>query len=204
MRKILLVVVIIVVALVVWKFAFNKKEQKEEPRQEALAVSKHSKDFNETIAGALNSYYALTDAFVNWDSTKVNAQANDLNQKLASVKLDDLKKDSSAILATAQSFIDNAKGNTQDITMGASFEEKRHGLHNLTDNLYNFLRTVRYDESKLYLQECPMAFNDSEPGQWLSKTSEVRNPYLGVHHPKYGKSMISCGETKDTVNFIGR
>ena len=49
-----------------------------------------------------------------------------------------------------------------------------------------------------------MAFNDNEEGLWLSKTSKIRNPYLGLHHPKYKGGMISCGETKDTLNFQGK
>ncbi|MER3463228.1 MAG: hypothetical protein C4329_01160 [Chitinophagaceae bacterium] len=204
MRKVLLLLVLLVIAFVVWKFFINKNDENETPRQKAFAVSKHSKEFNESVRAALRSYYDLTDAFVNWDSLKVNNQATDLNQKLAAINLGDLKKDSTAILATATSFIDNAKVNTQDIIAVRTLEEKRRGLQNLTDNIYNLLRTVKYDETKLYLQECPMAFNDNEPGQWLSRTEEIRNPYLGLHHPRYGKSMISCGETKDTVNFSGK
>jgi murein L,D-transpeptidase YcbB/YkuD len=204
MRKVLLLLAIVVAVFILWKFVFAKKEEKEEPKTEAIAVSKHSKGFNESIAATLNSYYTLTDAFVNWDSSKVNTQVNDLKQKLGTINLNELKKDSNAILATAQSFIVNAQGNTSDIEQSPSMEQKRRALNNLTDNLYNFLRTVKYDASKLYLQECPMAFNDTEAGQWLSKTEEIKNPYLGTHHPRYGKSMLSCGETKDTVNFTGK
>jgi hypothetical protein len=25
---------------------------------------------------------------------------------------------------------------------------------------------------------------------------------MGLHHPHYGKGMIHCGETKDTLNFM--
>lgn len=203
MRNLLLIIIVIIIGFLVWKFAFNKKAEAEPARQEALAVSKHSKEFNESVRSSLTSYFTLTDDFMNWDSVKANNDAKSLQQSLSNLKLEDLKKDSAAIQATAQSFIDNAKGNTEDIIQGKTIEEKRRGFQNLTDNLYNFLRTVRYDESKLYLQECPMAFNDSEAAQWLSKTEEIKNPYLGIHHPRYGKSMVSCGETKDTLNFTG-
>jgi len=39
---------------------------------------------------------------------------------------------------------------------------------------------------------------------WLSETDSVRNPYLGLHHPKYGKAMIECGSTKSTIDFISK
>jgi hypothetical protein len=64
------------------------------------------------------------------------------------------------------------------------------------------MRTIRYDESKIYLQECPMAFHDTAHGIWLSSKAEIRNPYLGLHHPKYKSGMLKCGETKDTLNFV--
>ena len=41
-----------------------------------------------------------------------------------------------------------------------------------------------------------------QPGNWLSKTSDVRNPYLGTQHPKYKDGMIGCGGPKDTLNFL--
>jgi hypothetical protein len=46
-----------------------------------------------------------------------------------------------------------------------------------------------------------MAFNDSIPGDWLSETESIRNPYMGLHHPRYGDAMIECGSTKSTIDF---
>jgi hypothetical protein len=46
-----------------------------------------------------------------------------------------------------------------------------------------------------------MAFNDNEAAIWLSKTPQIRNPYLGLHHPRYKSGMIDCGETKDSLRF---
>jgi hypothetical protein len=46
-----------------------------------------------------------------------------------------------------------------------------------------------------------MAFNDTETAQWLSKTEDIRNPYLGLHHPKYKSGMLECGEVKDSIDY---
>jgi hypothetical protein len=48
-----------------------------------------------------------------------------------------------------------------------------------------------------------MAFDDTRPGQWLSKEEIIRNPYLGLHDPHYGKGMLKCGETKTVINHTG-
>jgi hypothetical protein len=49
------------------------------------------------------------------------------------------------------------------------------------------------------LQECPMAFNDTETANWISNSSEIINPYLGNNHPKYKAGMLHCGELKDSI-----
>jgi hypothetical protein len=50
-----------------------------------------------------------------------------------------------------------------------------------------------------------MALNNHESSAfWLSANSETknrRNPYLGLHDPKYGKAMLTCGTTRDSINF---
>jgi Cu(I)/Ag(I) efflux system membrane fusion protein len=43
----------------------------------------------------------------------------------------------------------------------------------------------------LYYQHCPMANND-KGGNWISQTSEIKNPY-------FGDKMLKCGETKETL-----
>ena len=85
----------------------------------------------------------------------------------------------------------------------ADLSVKRESLHALTQHLYDFLRAVRYDAKPLYLQKCPMAFNDTGEGVWLTDRGKdsIRNPYLGLHHPRYGKGMLECGENESTIDF---
>lgn len=199
-RSIVIILLLVVVAVVAWMILKKPAQKEEGPKQQALGLSKHSDKFNDSITTILDSYYALTDAFVNWDSTKVNTVAADLKSKMDTFQMAELK-DSAVLYETAKSFLDNSKGDVTNIETAADITAKRRSLNSLTENLYNYLRVIRYDKGKLFLQECPMAFNDEEPGDWLSKTAEIRNPYLGLHHPRYGKGMIGCGETKDTLNF---
>ncbi len=205
MRRILIaagfLLVILASVIVIWFAVLKPKNQEKPATPPALAISKHSDSFNQSVENLMNEYYALTEAFVNWDSASVNNRSKGLSEKLNSVDLNELKKDTSGILETAEVFLNNAKNDAQTIQQEPDITNKRHALNSLSDNLFNFLRVVKHDRSKLYLQECPMAFNDEDPGMWLSKTPEIRNPYLGLHHPRYGKGMINCGETKDTLNY---
>jgi hypothetical protein len=201
MKKWLLLVLLAIAGVLAWYFLVTRQKPKDEtPKDQPVAVSRHTQVFNQSIDSFLNTYYALTEAFVNWNSTAVTAAANNMNQALSNVKWTELQRDT-VIYETASGYTDIFKNDIAVLSGNEDLTTKRRAFHGLTQNIYDMLRTIKYDESKLYLQQCPMAFNDTEEGLWLSKSEKIRNPYLGLHHPKYKSGMISCGETKDTLNF---
>lgn len=203
MKKWILLLTLAIIGVLTWYFFVTKKKPQDEvPKQQPLAVSKHSDSFNVAINKVLSSYYALTNDFVNWDTAAVTNSATELKNYLEQTNFDELTKDT-VIHQTAATFVESAKAELQTILQPGDLTTKRHAFNNLSDNMYNLLRTIRYDRSKIYLQECPMAFNDNEPGVWLSRSDSVRNPYLGLHHPKYKSGMLECGGPKDTLNFTG-
>ncbi|MEI6948303.1 DUF3347 domain-containing protein [Paraflavisolibacter sp. H34] len=201
MKKLFLLILLGLAGVLTWYFFVTRKKPKEEgPRQQAVVVSQHSDSFNVSVNKVLTAYYGLSDALVNWDSAAANRQAGALKASLEGANFNELKKDT-PIYQTALSYIDASKAEAGTIAEARDLTAKRRAFHNLSQNLYDLLRTIRFDEAKVYLQECPMAFNDEEQGLWLDKTEAIRNPYLGLHHPKYGKGMLECGSTKDTLNF---
>ena len=162
-------------------------------------ASRNSEAFNQAIDSLLDPYYALSAAFVEWDSAAVHAQAQQLNQQVeATLSKDAMKElDSSARLAVAK------VGSYANSMHPLSLDKSRELFNRLSNELHGFLRVVHYDKQKLYLQQCPMAFNDTGTGIWISKVEEINNPYLGKHHPRYKSGMLHCGETKEALNFSG-
>jgi Protein of unknown function (DUF3347). len=202
MKKALVLILLLVIAVAVWFFVFRKKETGDAgPELQPVSVSQHSDGFNQSFQKMLDNYYTLTDAFVNWDTSAVNKAAIQLKTSVDSLQMQDLQKDT-IIFETAGSYWNNAQGDLDKMIAKNTIAEKREVLNTLSDNLYNLFRTVRYDQAKVYWQECPMAFNETQSGFWLSKTDLVQNPYLGTKHPKYGKAMLECGGPKDTLNFM--
>jgi hypothetical protein len=203
MKKFLTVLLLLAVVIAgLWlSFFKNKKDPDPGPKQQPLAVSKHSDIFNISAQKMIGSYYSLTEGFVLWDTVSVNKYAQELKVNLDSLRLDQLQKDT-VIYQTASSVWANAKAEIDGLLKDGSLEEKRLALNSLTQYIYDLLRTIRYDQSKIYFQECPMAFGEEQPGNWLSKTPAVRNPYLGTQHPKYKDGMVGCGGPKDTLNFL--
>ncbi|HEY6955366.1 MAG TPA: DUF3347 domain-containing protein [Flavisolibacter sp.] len=188
-------------ALSILVFASCNNSKQGESGSQRKGPSKHSNSFNSSVQAAMDSYHALTEAFVNWDSAAVVRQSAALKLKLDSINFYGFPPN------TITAPIDTlalAKKDLQSMAANKSITDRRHDLNSLTQHLYNFLSLVQYDDKKIYLNECPMAFNDSIPGDWLSENDGIRNPYMGLHHPTYGKAMIECGSNKSTIDFTSK
>lgn len=206
MKKFLIVLLLLLVlGFAVWKVIFDKKKKPSGPKPEPIAVSQHSDAFNQSMQQMMNAYYAMTEAFVNWDTATVNKTTAELKNSLDSLKLQEMEKDS-AIYPTVQIQWEAIKTEIAGLIADEGLSEKRASLNMLSQQIFDLLRIVRYDAAKVYYQECPMALNDYEvPAFWLSnegQDEQRRNPYLGLHDPKYSKGMLKCGETRDSINFI--
>ncbi|HUC82700.1 MAG TPA: DUF3347 domain-containing protein [Flavisolibacter sp.] len=203
MRPILLFLVLAGAGIIAWLFFAKPEKTEEAPKPQALAVSKHSDEFNQSIENILTIYGQMGEDFVNWDSAGAREKALDLGGKFLAINLEELKKDSNAIYQTAVDLVGYAKANIETIAAEERIRPQREAYNNLTDNIEQFLNTIRYDREKLFVQQCPMAFDDVVAAKWLSKKEDIRNPYLGLKDPKYGKGMLSCGETIKTINHTG-
>jgi hypothetical protein len=201
MKKWLLLLLFAVAGVLLWFLLVTRKKPKDEVQKDLpVAVSRHSAAFNQSIATFLNTYYLVSESLVNWDSGAVIQNARALEEDLNEVKWRELQKDT-VIYQSASGYSAMFKNDMAVLYGTGDLTTKRHAFHALSQNLYDLLRTIQYDGAKIYLQQCPMAFNDTEEGLWLSKTEKIRNPYLGLHHPKYKAGMLACGETKDTLHI---
>lgn len=204
MKKVfaILGILILLLAGYLWYSFKGVKKREKGPKPVALAVSKHSPSFNQSVQSVLDAYYNISEAFVNWDTTAIARYGNELKTALDSLKVEELKVDTTGIYETVLDPVANAKNETANILKESSIDTKRTAFNNLSENLRLLFIVVKYDQSKLYWQECPMAFGEDQPGYWLSKTDAVRNPYLGTSHPKYKDGMLKCGSPKETINFM--
>lgn len=199
-KLVLLIIVVVIGGLVAWNLFSKKETAKPAPPDMALKISKNTSAFNVAFAGVMGDYYALKDALVQWDSIKAGQAAYALARKVDSIPADQIKGDSD-IVNTARSLMASIGGEAKGIVGEGTIEQKRRGFNMLTDELYNLIRTVRYDAEIIYHDRCPMAFNETEEAYWLSNTPKIINPYLGDKHPSYKAKMLGCGEIADSVDF---
>jgi hypothetical protein len=202
MKKLVLLIIVFALAGLLAYKLFSRKDALPvaEKKDKPLSIGKNTGVFNTAFAGVMSDYYALKDALVDWDSTKADQQAHALLLQVDSLPFKELKADSN-LISTAQTFASGVSNETKGFLGETTIELKRREFNVLTEQLYDLVRTVRYDGGIIYHVRCPMAFNDSEEGYWLSDNSKVINPYLGRKHPKYKEKMISCGDISDSLNF---
>lgn len=200
MRKLLAIIIIFVVLIFVtaWMFWRNKSND-DASKQQPLKVGKHSGEFNKSIGAVVTEYLSLKDAFVNADTAKIKEQEKKLSAAVDSIKIDELKKDTTGIFQSAQLLIGDIISNANAILKETDITEMRQDFRMVSENLFPLLKTIHYEGVKLYWQNCPMAFGEGKDASWISNTEEIINPYLGKNHPEYKGTMLHCGEIKDTI-----
>jgi hypothetical protein len=202
MKKfILLAILFLAAGFFAWKLLSDKPVRSPEPADKPLSITQTTGAFNNSFGALLDSYYAVRDALVDWDTLKADQAAYILAARADSLPVQLIKADSGIIL-TARSLAASLSGDAKGFTGEAGIEGRRHSFDLMTEELYNLVRAVRYDQGEIYHIKCPMAFSDTIPAYWLSKTSAVVNPYLGNKHPTYKAKMLHCGELVDS--FPGR
>jgi len=192
MKKVLLIYVILIAGIITWYYSIGKEKRFfENSKGKALKVSKHSVQFNEAMGDIMSSYYKMVDDFAKDDTSAVNEHANKLKTALDSLKIDELRKDSS-IYETAATIWDDTRTEIAGMLGDPSLQAKRESLNLFSNELFTFLLTIHYDLSKLYWQECSSAFGDDTAGNWLSESEQSKNPY--------GKK--DCATVKKVINFM--
>ena len=167
-------------------------EQKEEPVA-PLKSSKNSEALNQSFAKLLASYYDVKDALVASDSIKANTAAAALVVNADSLLVSEIVDSSGLLKTTASNFAATISGSAKGLMGEKDLEAKRREFQMISEAMYDLTRTIRYDQQKVYHQYCPMAF-DNTGAYWLSNEEQIKNPY-------FGSKMLSCGETRDSLNF---
>jgi len=201
MKKVLLLFgVMFLLVIVYWVFFKKNRDTTENVEPAPLTVANKSDAFNSAIATLLGNYYELKDAFVDWDTAKINHAAIKVKLLADSLPLNQLKADST-IVDMADNYAGTISGESVGIVGETDIVGKRRSFYTLSQSMYDLLRTVRYDGEMVYWQHCPMAFNDTEEAFWLSNKNQVVNPYLGSKHPKYKNAMLHCGDVMDSLDY---
>ena len=199
MKKVVLPLIILAaLALITWQFFCKSKDkpanEKEEEKQQPLAIKENSGPFNQSYAQLLQAYFGLKDALVASDTAKASAAAMSLAAASDSLKVNEIDGDSTGVIKeTAVNFTGTIKGSAQALAAEKDIKAKRKEFEMIADAMWSLTRTVRYGGQKVYWQYCPMAFNN-KGAYWMSNEKEIKNPY-------FGNEMLNCGSVEDSLDY---
>jgi hypothetical protein len=134
-----------------------------------------------------DAYFALKDALVKSDGNTSSIKSNDLLTSINGVQMDKLPMDVHVVwMKVLNELKEDAEhiANTKDIT------HQRDHFMSLSNNFYTLIKATKA-EQPIYYQHCPM-YNNGKGADWLSKDSNIKNPY-------YGNQMLTCGKTLETI-----
>jgi hypothetical protein len=152
----------------------NEGDQTSEVKAEP--VSQEAVELNDPVLNAVyQEYLNLNLALVNGNEEEAKIAANTL--ELGAKELE-----SGATIAA----------NASKITEARTLKEKREIFSHLSNALIPLVKASGLKSGELYIDYCPMALND-EGAYWLSSEKGIKNPY-------FGNSMLTCGETKETIS----
>jgi hypothetical protein len=69
----------------------------------------------------------------------------------------------------------------------------------VNENLYPFLKTVKYSGKPLYWQTDVNAFGTDKSASWIGNSLTIINPYKGKNHPDFKDAQLNSGEIRDTI-----
>lgn len=147
-------------------------------------------DFTMKLNEVVDHYLELKNALVNSDQAKAAQASAKLKQSLSGVDMKSLKGEPYNKWMDLSSEISKQ---ADVISSRSPIEKQRMAFADLSDQVYNAVKTFGLMGKTVYYQFCPMA-RDGKGAFWLSELNEIRNPY-------YGEAMLTCGETRETLKY---
>lgn len=133
----------------------------------------------------INFYLQLKNALTVDDSKGAASAAGNLKSALINLGKQSMQNSQKKLY---QDVADDAIENTQHIAdNGGNIKHQREHFENLSNDIYDLVKAFGASQI-LYKNYCPM-----KKASWLSEIKEIKNPY-------FGKSMLTCGSIKETIN----
>ncbi len=139
------------------------------------------------LAVVFDNYFTVKDALVKSDAKLAAANAGTLLEAINTVKMGELAMD---VHTEWMKQLVDIKASTEKIKGSSDVATQRKAFISLSDDIYAIMKLTKTDAA-VYYQHCPMA-NGGKGANWLSKDSNIKNPY-------YGSMMLTCGSTVETL-----
>jgi Cu(I)/Ag(I) efflux system membrane fusion protein len=143
--------------------------------------------FQNDFTAMTEAYIALKDAFVATDATAAREAATTMDQRLRQI-------DADLLTGAVYSFWQQQKGaletHLDNLITSNNVAEQRQQFEFISALMIDLVRAFGAEDT-LYVQHCPMAFNN-KGADWLAYEDQILNPY-------FGDEMLRCGVVQDSI-----
>lgn len=168
----------------------NVKKDEVETTNKKIPDFKNKTDrkFKQQLTTMYDDYIKLKDAFVATDAKKTGDIAKTVKSSLGEVDMKLLNGESHKIW---MEYSEKMEKDINEIISEKDIKKQKEYFATFSNIFYQAIKTFGLNKVESYYQFCPMAF-DNKGAYWLSSNKEISNPY-------FGKAMLRCGETKETI-----
>jgi len=169
-----------------WILAGCSQEEPQSQADSAQEVMKEAPSgYSQQMKPVLTHYLKLRDALVKGDSKKATDASAAFGKAVGQLDIRALDAENKQRWMIRGADL-SAKGSM--LVTKQSLEEQRKAFYPLSKALIAALEDMGNPGMKLFVQHCPMAFNDTG-ADWISDSDKVVNPY-------FGDAMLHCGSVK--------
>jgi Cu(I)/Ag(I) efflux system membrane fusion protein len=145
-------------------------------------------EFKQQLGKISDAYLVLKDAFVATESEQASIASVQVLEDLSTVDMALVKGEAHLYWMEQQRAM---HAHSKKISELDDVQEQRKQFDFLSQALIRTIKVFGMLDDTLYVEHCPMAM-DGKGADWLSRETEIRNPY-------YGDEMLTCGLVKDTI-----
>ena len=136
------------------------------------------------VNNVLTTYLDVKNALTADNKTEAKSKAADLLTAINNVPMNKLTPEQHKLWMT---YSEKLQFDSRHISQSDAIDHQREHFASLSKNLYEVVKGLKLNTTTVYAQYCPM-----KKAAWLSETNAVKNPY-------YGKQMLTCGKTTETL-----
>lgn len=136
------------------------------------------------VNNILTTYLDVKNALTADDKVVAKTKAADLLTAITAMPMNKLTPEQHKLWMT---YAEKLRFDSKHISESDAIDHQREHFASLSKNLYEVTKGLKLNTATVYEQYCPM-----KKATWLSETSAIKNPY-------YGKQMLTCGKTTETL-----
>lgn len=137
------------------------------------------------LGKVLTVYLSLKNSLVSDNFGEAKESASELGKTVQNLNI---AHEGEKAQTVWESYREKLAEETEMLSKAKDIAVLRNGFIQLSRTLIGLVKTFQLADQTLYVLHCPMAENN-EGADWLSLSSEIKNPY-------YGAKMLKCGEVK--------